>query len=266
MAIEDIPIDVEMQDTLCLEHEERGLEILLLLEKQEQCMKKELSEAYRITRDFGFDELGVGSHISVLLSDGSYLITPASNIMLDLDDIALHQDMVKISPGNRNVTEHMIHDAVYKVRNDIKAIVHWHTPATVAISCLEMGFVPLAQEAAPFVGRVVRHPWYGVSTGNEWEEEQTLLLGEAVKDPKCNTLIMENSGFCCFGKTLGEAWVLAYYFDKACQTQLNCLQTGAKINFLDEKGVSLQSQIPDFLPGNMEWNALRKILTRKMRR
>jgi ribulose-5-phosphate 4-epimerase/fuculose-1-phosphate aldolase len=190
--------------------------------------------------------------------------------MLDLlDDSALTQDMVKISPTNGNVTEDMIHDAVYKVRNDTKAIVHWHTPATVAISCLEMGFVALAQKAAPFVGCVVRHPFHEVSTGNDWEEEQALLLGEAVTDPKCNTLIMENRGFCCFGKTLGEAWVLAYYFDKACQTQLNCLQTGAKINFLDERFLShtcLQSQIPDFLPGNMEWNALRKMLTRKMRR
>jgi ribulose-5-phosphate 4-epimerase/fuculose-1-phosphate aldolase len=244
--VEDIPNEIE--DTL----DERGI-----LRLEEQRMRKELSEAYRITRDFGFDEL-VWNHISVLLSDGSYLITPGDRMF---DDIA-PQDLVKSSG---NVTADIIHDAVYKVRNDVKAIVHLHTPATVAISCLEMGFVPLAQEAAPFVGRVVRHPWHGVS--NDWEEQA--LLGEAVKDPKCNTLIMENHGFCCFGKTLGEAWVLAYYFDKACQTQLNCLQTGAKINFPNETVLAHageQSQIPEFLPGNMEWKALRKMLTRKMRR
>jgi ribulose-5-phosphate 4-epimerase/fuculose-1-phosphate aldolase len=244
--VEDIPNEIE--DTL----DERGI-----LRLEEQRMRKELSEAYRITRDFGFDEL-VWNHISVLLSDGSYLITPGDRMF---DDIA-PQDLVKSSG---NVTADIIHDAVYKVRNDVKAIVHLHTPATVAISCLEMGFVPLAQEAAPFVGRVVRHPWHGVS--NDWEEQA--LLGEAVKDPKCNTLLMENHGFCCFGKTLGEAWVLAYYFDKACQTQLNCLQTGAKINFPNETVLAHageQSQIPEFLPGNMEWKALRKMLTRKMRR
>jgi ribulose-5-phosphate 4-epimerase/fuculose-1-phosphate aldolase len=220
-------------------------------------MRKELSEAYRITRDFGMDEL-VWNHISVLLSDGSYLITPGNRMF---DDIG-PQDLVKSSG---NVTADIIHDAVYKTRDDVTAIVHLHTPATVAVSCLEMGFVPLAQEAAPFVGRVARYKWHGVS--NDWEEQA--LLAEAIKNKKINTLIMENHGFCCFGKTLGEAWVLAYYFDKACQTQLNCLQTGAKINFPDEKVLAHaaeQAVLPDFLPGNCEWAALRKMLTRKARR
>ena len=56
------------------------------------------------------------------------------------DDIG-PQDLVKSSG---NVTADIIHEAVYDVRPDVKAIVHLHTPATVAISCLEMGFVPLA--------------------------------------------------------------------------------------------------------------------------
>ena len=244
--VEDIPNEIE--DTL----DERGI-----LRLEEERMRKELSEAYRITRDFGMDEL-VWNHISVLLSDGSYLITPGR---LMFDDIA-PQDLVKSSG---NVTADIIHDAVYKARDDVKAIVHLHTPATVAISCLEMGFMPLAQEAAPFVGRVARHPWHGVS--NDWEEQA--LLGEAIKDKKFNTLLMENHGFCTFGRTLGEAWVLAYYFDKACQTQLNCLQTGAKINFPKKEVLAHaaeQSLLPEFLPGNCEWEALRKMLTRKSRR
>jgi phosphoglycerate dehydrogenase-like enzyme/ribulose-5-phosphate 4-epimerase/fuculose-1-phosphate aldolase len=243
--VEDIPNQVE--DTL----EERGI-----LRLEEQRMRVELSEAYRITREFGMDEL-VWNHISVLLSDGSFLITPGSRMF---DDIG-PGDLVKSSG---NITADIIHDAVYKMRSDIKAIVHLHTPATVAVSCLEMGFVPLAQEAAPFVGRVSRHPWHGVSN----DREEQALIGEAIKDEKVNTLLMENHGFCTFGRTLGEAWVLAYYFDKACQTQLNCLQTGQKINFPSEKVLAHaaeQSQLPEFLPGACEWDALRKMLTRTSR-
>ena len=115
------------------------------------------------------------------------------------------------------------------------------------------------------VGRGARHPGHGVS--NDWEEQA--LLGNVVKDKSINTLLMENHGFCTFGKTLGEAWVLAYYFDKACQTQLNCLQTGVKINFPDPKVLqhaAKQAMLPEFLPGNCEWKALRKMLTRKSRR
>lgn len=244
--VEDIPNQVE--DTL----EERGI-----LRLEEQRMRVELSEAYRITREFGMDEL-VWNHISVLLSDGSFLITPGSRMF---DDIGPN-DLVKSSG---NITADIIHDAVYKTRSDVKAIVHLHTPATVAISCLEMGFVPLAQEAAPFVGRVARHPWHGVSN----DREEQALIGDAIKKESVNTLLMENHGFCTLGRTLGEAWVLAYYFDKSCQTQLNCLQTGQKINYPSEKVLAHaaeQSVLPDFLPGNCEWEALRKMLTRRYRR
>ena len=125
-----------------------------------------------------------------------------------------------------------------------------------------MGFMPLAQEAAPFIGSVARLPWSGQS--NDYEEQA--VIGSAIKDKNVNTLLMENHGFCTFGKTLGEAWVLAYYFDKSCQTQLSCLQTGQKIKYPDEKVLAHAAKlavIPEFLPGNCEWEALRKMLTRR---
>jgi len=243
--VEDIPNQVE--DTL----EERGI-----LRLEEERMRLELSDAYQITREFGMDEL-VWNHISVLLSDGSFLITPGSRMF---DDIG-PEDLVKSSG---NITADIIHEAIYKARSDVGAIVHLHTPATVAVSCLEMGFVPMAQEAAPFIGRVGRHPWHGVSN----DREEQALLGESIKDVKINTLLMENHGFCTFGRTLGEAWVLAYYFDKACQTQLTCLQTGQKINYPSEKVLAHaaeQSVLPEFLPGACEWKALRKMLSRRSR-
>ena len=241
--VEDI--SNQIADTL----DERGN-----LRLEEQQMRVELSEAYRITRDFGMDEL-VWNHISVLLSDGSFLITPGSRMF---DDIG-PQDLVKSSG---NITADVIHQAVYNARSDIKAVVHLHTPATTAVSCLAMGFMPLAQEAAPFIGSVARLPWSGQS--NDYEEQA--VIGSAIKDKNVNTLLMENHGFCTFGKTLGEAWVLAYYFDKSCQTQLSCLQTGQKIKYPDEKVLAHAAKlavIPEFLPGNCEWEALRKMLTRR---
>ena len=42
-----------------------------------------------------------------------------------------------------------------------------------------------------------------------------------------NTLLMQNHGFCTFGETVAEAWVLAYYFNRSCMTQMAVLQSGA---------------------------------------
>ena len=124
-----------------------------------------------------------------------------------------------------------------------------------------MGFVPLAQESAPFVGKVASYPWEGVSN----DKEEQAHIGEACKERNVNTLLMENHGFCTFGRTLGEAWVLAYYFDKSCRTQLNVLQTGQRFVILT-RGCSHageQSYLPEFTPGVNEWDALRKMLSRK---
>ena len=244
--VEDIPNQIE--DTL----EGRGV-----LRLEEERMRKELSEAYHITRDFGMDEL-VWNHLSVMLSDNSFLITPGGRMFDDIGPM----DLVKSSG---NVTADIIHEAIYAARPDIKAIVHLHTPATVAVSCLEMGFVPLAQESAPFVGRVASYPWDGVS--NDREEQE--LISEACKGGHINTLVMENHGFCTMGRTIGEAWVLAYYFDKSCQTQLNVLQTQQKIRYPKEEVLQKaaeQSYLPDFFPGVNEWDALKRMLSRQQRR
>jgi ribulose-5-phosphate 4-epimerase/fuculose-1-phosphate aldolase len=231
----------------------RGETFTFFALSDEDKLRRELSDAYNITRKLGMDEL-VWNHISVRLPDGNFLITPGCRVF---DDIGPN-DLVKIS---ENITADIIHEAVYECRPDIGAIVHLHTPAAVAVSCLEMGFVPLAQEAAPFVGRVARHPWHGISN----DREEQAIIGKAIKDGNVNTLLMENHGYCTFGKTLGEAWVLAYYFDKACQTQLHCLQTGEKINHPSEKVMmhaAEQAMLPEFLAGACEWEALRKMLRR----
>ena len=46
---------------------------------------------------------------------------------------------------------------------DVKCIVHLHTPATVAVSCLKQGFRCLAQESAYFHKKVAYHTWEGIS-------------------------------------------------------------------------------------------------------
>ena len=71
------------------------------------------------------------------------------------------------------------------------------------------------------------------------------------------------------GRTIGEAWVLAYYFDKSCQTQLNVLQTQQKIRYPKEevlRKAAEQSYLPDFFPGLNEWDALKRMLSRQQRR
>lgn len=212
-------------------------------------LRKELSDAHKITRKFGMDEL-VWNHLSVRLPGGGYIITPGKRFF---DDIS-PDDLVSSSS---NVTADIIHAAIYDNRDDVHAVIHLHTPATVAVSCLAEGFIPLAQEAAYFYDKVCMHKWEGISTDISEQDR----IGNVVKDRSFNTLLMENHGFCTMGATIGEAWVLAYYFDKACRTQLECMQTGAKLLIPDASIMQHAcEQSLRFAPGDYEWDALRQLV------
>mmetsp|Transcript_12624 Transcript_12624/g.30988 ORF Transcript_12624/g.30988 Transcript_12624/m.30988 type:complete len:1158 (+) Transcript_12624:43-3516(+) len=215
--------------------------------------RADLVTAHTITRKYGMDEL-VWNHMSARLPSGGCVITPGGMLFDEIRKEDLHK-------ASDNVTADIIHAAVYEARPDVKAIVHLHTPATVAVSCLEDGFMCLAQESAYFHDKVAYHDWEGIS--DDIGEKESLMRNAA---GDCNILLMNNHGFCAFGRTVAEAWVLAYYFDKSCRTQLNVMQTGGKIRKPDPKVLAhaaKQSFLPGFAPGEMEWAALERLASRK---
>mmetsp|Transcript_38048 Transcript_38048/g.88522 ORF Transcript_38048/g.88522 Transcript_38048/m.88522 type:complete len:93 (+) Transcript_38048:94-372(+) len=79
--------------------------------------------------------------------------------------------------------------------------------------------------------------------------------------PGCNTMLMQNHGYVCFGRSVKEVWMLAYYFERCCEVQLRVMQTGAKISIPNEKVMAKAAEasyLPDFAPGVQEWDALCK--------
>uniref|UniRef100_A0A0G4HTV9 Class II aldolase/adducin N-terminal domain-containing protein n=1 Tax=Chromera velia CCMP2878 TaxID=1169474 RepID=A0A0G4HTV9_9ALVE len=221
----------------------------------ERKKREDLATAHNITRKFGMDEL-VWNHMSARLEEGGFLITPGGRLF---DEIA-PEDLHKASSDN--VTADIIHAAVYEARPDVQAIVHLHTPATVAVSCLEDGFVPLAQESAYFYNKVAVHEWEGIS--DDVDEKPRLM--KAVQGGKSNVLLMRNHGFCTMAKSVAEAWVLAYYFDKSCRTQLEVMKaSGGKLRpppAAVMEHASKQAYLPEFAPGVCEWEALKRLVAR----
>jgi ribulose-5-phosphate 4-epimerase/fuculose-1-phosphate aldolase len=71
-----------------------------------------------------------------------------------------------IVSASKNCTADIIHSAVYKVRPDVKAIIHLHTKYAAAVCCIEGGFIPLTQ---------VRGEW-----ARSERESRVLLLTNAL--------------------------------------------------------------------------------------
>lgn len=127
--------------------------------KAEEEIRYDLAVAHRLTALYGMDML-VWNHISARLppsSDdegdgGGCLITPGRKLWSDI----YPSDLVRTST---NVTANVIHDAIYAARpDDVRAVIHLHTPNATAVSCLEPpGFVPMTQDAAYFYHKVAHY-------------------------------------------------------------------------------------------------------------
>ena len=179
----------------------------------------------------------------------------ASNLL----EIDLEGNIVS-GEGDINYTGYIIHGAVHKARKEINCVMHTHTRAGLAISCLKDGLNPIFQDAAIFHNRVSYHDWQGMSTEVEECKDIAKNLG------KNKVMILRNHGLLTCGETIGEAFILMYYLDKTCKNQLDTLSTGKPIIVPSDNIMEYaagQYEDPRFRLGHHEWPALLRLLDQK---
>jgi len=168
-----------------------------------------------------------------------------------------HNGEVINGEGEINDTGYIIHGAIHKNREDITCVMHTHSRACLAISCLEGGLKPIIQDAAIFHNRVSYHDWEGMSTESNECERLSKNLG------KNNVMILRNHGLLTCGKTIEETFMLMYYLDRACKNQVDLLSMGEKINTPSDNIMEFaakQYEDPRFKLGKHEWPALLRLL------
>jgi len=179
----------------------------------------------------------------------------ASNLLeIDLEGNIVSGD------GDINYTGYIIHGAVHKARKEINCVMHTHTRAGLAISCLKDGLKPIFQDAAIFHNRVSYHDWQGMSTEVEECKDIAKNLG------KNKVMILRNHGLLTCGETIGEAFILMYYLDKTCKNQLDTMSTGKPIIVPSDNIMEYaagQYEDPRFRLGHHEWPALLRLLDQK---
>jgi ribulose-5-phosphate 4-epimerase/fuculose-1-phosphate aldolase len=135
--------------------------------------------------------------------------------------------------------------------------MHTHSRAGLAISCLKNGLQPIIQDAAVFHNRVSYHDWQGMST----EVEECESLAKSLGSNK--VMILRNHGLLTCGETIGEAFMLMYYLDRACKNQVDTLSMGQDVikpsdNIMEY--AAGQYDDPRFQLGKHEWPALLRLL------
>ena len=197
-------------------------------------MRVDLAACYRLIHHYGWTDQ-IYNHITARVPHGpgeedrhEILINPyglaydevcASNLVkIDLDGNVLDGSEYGI-----NAAGYTIHSAVHGARPDLVCVLHTHSRAGVAVSCLQEGFLPMTQGGFQFYNRLAYHDYEGIALDLTERERLVADLGDK------HSMILKNHGLLTAAGSVARAFSRLYYLEQACQVQLDVMQTGRPI-------------------------------------
>jgi len=232
--------------------------------KAEWSMRVNLAACYRLADRFGFSDI-VWGHITAKVPDTEHFLINrfglrfdevcASNLVtVDLDGNVVDRGTAE-SDEEVNVTGFVIHSAVHAARPDVHCVMHSHSPGGIAVSALKDGLVPMTIDAMTFYERTAYHKFEGLSDDAAERERMAANLGDR------NAMILRNHGLLTCGATVGEAFMLMYYLERACKVQMQVMGTGQEMSLPSpETCRRTAGQMAQFPPGKYEWPALKRMI------
>ena len=188
----------------------------------------DLAACYRLLAHFGMDDTIFG-HATVRVpgSPDEFLINPFGACFSEITASSL----VKIDHEGRaleagkpvNAAGFVIHSAIHAARADLNCVIHTHTRAGVALSCLAEGILPVNQFALEFLDRVGYHDYEGIALDLAERERLVRDLGPHY------ALVLRNHGMLTGGHTVPGAFYLYYYLEQTARVQMDLMASGGRI-------------------------------------
>lgn len=190
-----------------------------------------------------------GGNLSIMDSDGNIWITPASvdkGTLTRKDIICVHPDGTCEGP-HKPSSELPFHASVYKMRPDLKAVLHAHPPALVAFSIVRK--VP-SLDLIPSVRNVcgdVRIAKYDVPGSDALGEKIGAVFAEG-----CNIAILENHGVCIGAEDMFTAFQRFETLNYTAELEILANKIG-KVKTLDREAIrasetTVHKRMDDFIP------------------
>ncbi|MDM0020341.1 class II aldolase/adducin family protein [Variovorax saccharolyticus] len=230
----------------------------------------DLAACYRLVEFYGMADM-IANHISARVpgEDGAFLInaygmmyeeiTASSLVKVDHDGNVLSKpDFGDLGYGI-NKAGYVIHSAVHAARPEVACVIHTHSWASMAVSSLECGLLPLTQTAMRFL-KVGYHAYEGVVLDTAEQASLVADLGQS------EALILRNHGALVVGNTVGEAFNWMHRLELACRSQLAAMACNSPLQAVPP--AVLEATWKNYQPGTrrpygvMEWPALLRKLDR----
>ena len=226
--------------------------------------------AYRLVRIFRLDDL-VYNHISVRIPGSEEFLLNAMGLMYDeicassllkvnlKGEVLWQPDWPKGLDYTFNYAGFVIHGAVHEAKPELHCVIHTHSPASMAVSSLKQGLLPMTQMAMRF-DKVATHDYEGVALEMGERERMLKNLGD------CDVMLLRNHGALAVGRSVAEAFNSLYRLEKACVAQL--LAQGASDEIIlpsaevQEKTRHMYRRGVRRVVGLLEWPAMRRLADR----
>ncbi|MEM7294481.1 MAG: class II aldolase/adducin family protein, partial [Pseudomonadota bacterium] len=185
-------------------------------------------------------------------------ITASNLIKVDFDGNLIAGDFPYNNAG------HAIHSAILKARPDVNTVLHSHTRAGMAVSCMREGLLPLTQQANEVRNMLCYHD-YGVA--DESNPEECEKLGSDMADKWL--MIMRNHGLLSAGRTVSEAFYYLYELENACKVQVDVMASSADrivpdndvVDYYATRNVPIDDGLRDSV--TRSWEALIRMLDKQ---
>lgn len=230
----------------------------------------DLAACYRLVAIYGMSDM-MANHISARVpdEDGAFLINAYGMMYEEITASSL----IKIDHGGRilakpdfgelnygvNKAGYVIHSAVHEARPEVACVIHTHSWASMAVSALECGLLPITQTAMRFL-KIGYHDYQGVVLNLDEQASVVRDLGTG------EALILRNHGVLTVGRSIGEAFNWMHRVELACHSQLAAMACNTPL--VKVAAPVLEETWSNYQPGTrrpyglMEWPALLRKLDR----
>ena len=122
----------------------------------------------------------------------------------------------------KSVPQSSLHQAIYKARDDVKAVFHFHSPAVILLSVLGQTIRPIHNYSAIFYAGVPIYIGTGQVESPARAGEMAELLGNA------RALILRGHGSVVVGQSIREVCMLALFLEESARLQTEATRLGTR--------------------------------------
>lgn len=189
----------------------------------------DLAAAYRIFAHLGWCE-SIYNHITLRVpgTENHFLINPYGLLWEEVTASSLvkideNGQKVGDNPYPVNLAGFTQHSVFHRNLPHAHAIVHTHTPDTMAVCSTEGGLQASNFYSCFFEGAIGYHDFEGITVRAEEGERLVRNVGNH------QILMLRNHGPVVMGRTIHEMFLLYYMLQRACEVQVKTASLGAPI-------------------------------------